>query len=442
MQEAVLPAVQQRHKWRRLFPWLIPLIGLSLAAGWYLAAGPRASDTGFDKPFTVLALGADERPGSPGRSDSIMLVSFHPAEYRLRVLSIPRDTWARIPGHGWDKINHAYANGRETLSVKTVEELLAIPIDHYVVVSMEGFRNIVDILGGVDIEVDHDLKYHDPFDQPPLHIDIKAGRQHLDGTTALHFVRYRNDSMSDWGRMKRQQAIIRALIEQARRPQNLVRLPAVIARLYGAIRTDLPLGRVTRLALIMKSHPDLNLETASLSGQGRWIGGGYYLELDLFEARKMTYRFLHGEEPGPDYLAAARKAANQYRESVARALARAKPAPAESQPPAGAGPSSTDTGRPGPSFTLLLVDASASNVGPDQATRLTNAGFRIVQLVTGDRTEPQTVLIIHDSAPESGQSVKKLQALFPTANLVTAPGQGYPAQAEVILGKDLAPPPL
>ncbi len=84
MQEAGLPAVPKQHKWFRFFPWLLALIGLSLAAGWYLAAGPLAGDAGFDQPFTVLALGADERPGSPGQSDSIMLISFHPAEYRLR----------------------------------------------------------------------------------------------------------------------------------------------------------------------------------------------------------------------------------------------------------------------------------------------------------------------------------------------------------------------
>jgi len=119
----------------------------------------------------------------------------------VSLLSVPRDTRVKIPGHGWDKINHAYANGGSQLSQKAVENLLGIPIDYYVTIDFAGFYKIVDAVGGVDVDVEKRMYYEDPYDE--LVIDIQPGMQHMNGKTAIQYVRYR-DSEGDIGRIERQ----------------------------------------------------------------------------------------------------------------------------------------------------------------------------------------------------------------------------------------------
>ena len=103
-------------------------------------------------PFSVLVLGVDEREGDSGRSDTMIVLTVNPNQNSIKMLSIPRDTRTEIVGHGTtDKINHAYAFGREEMSIATVEHLLDIPIDYYVKVNMEGFQDIVDAVGGIQV---------------------------------------------------------------------------------------------------------------------------------------------------------------------------------------------------------------------------------------------------------------------------------------------------
>lgn len=104
------------------------------------------------EPFSVLMLGVDERSGDKGRSDTIIVITVNPNDQSMKMLSIPRDTRTEIVGKGFDdKINHAYAFGNEEMAMATVENFLDIPIDYYIKVNMEGFKDIVDAVGGITV---------------------------------------------------------------------------------------------------------------------------------------------------------------------------------------------------------------------------------------------------------------------------------------------------
>jgi LCP family protein required for cell wall assembly len=167
-------------------------------------------------PQTILVLGSDQRfvdikAKNPVRSDTIILLRLDPDKGATAVMSIPRDLKVKIPGHGTDKINAAYAIGGPTLSVKTIRNLLHIPITHVVNVNFGGFRRAVDRLGCVYTDVDR--RYFND-NSPPFGgggnyatIDVKAGYQKLCGQDALDFVRYRHFD-TDLVRAARQQQFL------------------------------------------------------------------------------------------------------------------------------------------------------------------------------------------------------------------------------------------
>ncbi|WAM30709.1 LCP family protein [Caldicellulosiruptor naganoensis] len=184
-------------------------------------------------PMNILVLGSDEKQG--GRSDTIMLVHIQ-KDFQIIAISIPRDTRVKIEGvKGYSKINAAYAYGKSELAVKTVENVLGIKIDKYVAVNYEAVKKIVDLVGGVDVEVPFHLYYVDTTPGKELYIDIPAGLQHLNGEKAVEFLRWRHNSNGkeygkggDLGRIEMQRKFVYALIEKMLKPQNIVRLPVIV----------------------------------------------------------------------------------------------------------------------------------------------------------------------------------------------------------------------
>ena len=158
-----------------------------------------------------MLLGVDRRADDVGRSDTLMVASVDMDSHKAALLSVPRDTRVAIDGHGYDKINHAYAFGGHELSKSTVERLLGTHIAHYVIIDTKAFQRIIDALGGVDIDVDKRMHYEDPWDDNGgLVIDLYPGQQHLDGAKAIQYVRYR-DGEGDIGRIGRQQKFMKAV---------------------------------------------------------------------------------------------------------------------------------------------------------------------------------------------------------------------------------------
>lgn len=256
--------------------------------------------------ITVLIIGTDSRPGDPGRTDTIILATADTGTGELHLLSIPRDTWVYIDNHGWDKVNAAYAvapdDARPESTMQVVSDLLQVPIDHYVVVHMAGFETVVDLLGGVDIYVEKDMYYYDPMDTPPLVIDLKEGQQRLSGEDALKYVRFRSDDRGDWGRMERQQKFLKALAKEALQVRNLSQAGALAAAVVAAVDTDLTAGDIARLALSARKFNLDQVSSEIVGGFDQWIGGIYFLEPNLADARTLAHRQVFGTEPSADIL--------------------------------------------------------------------------------------------------------------------------------------------
>ena len=160
------------------------------------------------EPVSILLLGADERGNDKGRSDSLMVITLNPKNNSMKTVSIPRDTYTEIVGKGKsDKINHAYAFGGVDMSVATVENFLNVPINYYIEVNMEGFKDIVEAVGGVD--VNNDLE----FSLEGKH--FQKGNIHLTGDQALAYTRMRKeDPRGDFGRQMRQRQVMQGVIKK------------------------------------------------------------------------------------------------------------------------------------------------------------------------------------------------------------------------------------
>jgi LCP family protein required for cell wall assembly len=181
-----------------------------------------------------------------GPTDTMLLLRFDPEAEKLKVLSIPRDTQTYIEGQGVSKINSANALGGPALSAKVTSELLeGVGIDRYIRVNVQGVQSLVDALGGVTVYVPQDMKYQD--DSQHLYINLKKGKQHLDGDKALQFLRFRYDKFGDIGRVQRQQILMRALMEQALNPATLARLPKILSLIQSHLDTNLSVEELVAL---------------------------------------------------------------------------------------------------------------------------------------------------------------------------------------------------
>jgi polyisoprenyl-teichoic acid--peptidoglycan teichoic acid transferase len=227
--------------------------GQSFSIGNVLTKGLNYTIT---RPVNILVMGIDLPLDLPpdkqphvfaGRSDTMMLVRLDPATQSVNILSIPRDTQVEMPEEGLLKINEANVIGGAKASAQVISQNLnGITIDRYVRISTGAFREMVDLMGGVEVTVPIDMKYVDETQH--LNIDLKAGLQTLDGKKAEQFARFRNDQYGDIGRVQRQQQMIRALREKLMNPAMLTRIPGAIEIFQRYIDTNLSTDELLALA--------------------------------------------------------------------------------------------------------------------------------------------------------------------------------------------------
>ncbi|TJY42382.1 LytR family transcriptional regulator [Cohnella pontilimi] len=201
----------------------------------------------------VLLMGGDERgvrQGEIARSDTMMVASFDPSSKKVHLFSVLRDTWVKIPDHGRGRINTALSIGGPDLAMKTVGNLLGLDIQYYVYVDFQGFIKLVDALGGIDYYVEKNMHYTDAADGHQFDIDLKKGQQHLDGSKALQYVRFRHDAMSDFTRTERQRNFLKAVAEKMKSGWNLIRLPEILAQVTPYIETNMATGDMRKLATL------------------------------------------------------------------------------------------------------------------------------------------------------------------------------------------------
>ncbi len=203
------------------------------------------------EPVNILLLGLDRRPqeAGPSRSDVTMLLRLDPRQDTLRLLSMPRDLYVWIPGYGEERINAAHfwgewqaTGGGPALAAQTIRQNFGVPVDGYLRLDFQGFVGLVDALGGVYIEVPAEIRddFFPTDDYGYTRIFIPAGRQKMDGQTALIYVRTRHAS-SDLDRARRQQQVVTALLRRAASPASWLRLPAALRVVRASVDTDLGL---------------------------------------------------------------------------------------------------------------------------------------------------------------------------------------------------------
>lgn len=220
--------------------------------------------------INVLLLGTDLRPGETDvpRTDTMILATFDPQRQSVGLLSLPRDLWVPVPEFGYDaKINtvygigetYAYAGGGPQLAKDTVSSFVGQPVQYYARINFQGFVELIDLIGGVDVAVPFTI-YDDAYptdDYLTTTFYLEAGIQHLDGETALKYVRTRNVD-DDYGRAERQQAVIRAVLDKVLRadmlPTLLPKLPRLLYTMRSSIETDIPMALQLEFANYLRTH--------------------------------------------------------------------------------------------------------------------------------------------------------------------------------------------
>lgn len=298
MQSSNIPSRRAKKK-KRVWPYVVvalcfimaALAGAMFASSSLVdekkAAAPAAEEgllTAKDKA-TIMIMGVDEREDDVGRSDTLMIASIDPKRNKAALLSVPRDTRVKIKGHGFDKINAAYAYGKERLAQDTVENFLGLNIDHYIIINTKSFKRIIDAIGGIDIDVEKRMHYEDPWDDDGgLVIDFRPGKQHMDGAKAITYVRYR-DEEGDIGRIHRQQAFMKACVDKIVSPSIIPRLPMVIKEIVEAVNTDLTFRQMLEFVGTLKEAKSNGLRAEMVPGRPLYIDGISYWIADLTKLR-------------------------------------------------------------------------------------------------------------------------------------------------------------
>ncbi len=281
---------------------IIVAVAVLLGGGWAVKAFFLDAGT----PTNILLMGVDE---GKTRTDVVMVAHVDPKQNLVSLVSIPRDTLVEIDCTGIkycvtpDKLAHAHVYGGDDgqeLTKKAVEKLLDIKIDHYVSVDYEGFEGVIDQLGGVDIVIDKNMDYEDPYAHPPLSIHFKAKKepQHLNGKDALRYVRFRADGLGDIGRIERTKKFAHALAVSAKQNGTAAKLPSLVSAMWPYVKTDLDMTTAVSLA---RMAPKVNVDQIQVEmipgsdetlKDGRWVWNA-----DKTKAREIVDRLIKNPKP-------------------------------------------------------------------------------------------------------------------------------------------------
>jgi LCP family protein required for cell wall assembly len=228
--------------------------------------------------INILVLGVDETsPTDPKRSDTMILLSYNPKTNKAYILSIPRDTMIKLDKYGTQKINAAYPIGGPQLAMDTLSQLIGEPVDYYVKIGYEGFKQLVDDLGGVEMNVPVDMNYDDYAGN--LHIHLKKGVQLLDGEKALQLVRFRHGyAEQDLERVKVQREFLLAMFEKAKNPSTSLKIHRILKTINQYVETNIPPVTMLKYADYILKLDKENIKTATLPGTPQYVNGiAYYI---------------------------------------------------------------------------------------------------------------------------------------------------------------------
>ncbi|MGJ9459639.1 LCP family glycopolymer transferase [Oceanobacillus sp. CF4.6] len=232
-------------------------------------AEQRVIDLSEGDPISILLLGVDQREGDRGRPDSLILLTANPKDQSIKMVSIPRDTYTDIIGKETkDKINHSYTYGGVDITIKTIENFLDVPIDYYVEVDMNGFKDLIDAVDGVTVDNTLDFSYKGT--------DFPIGELKLNGEEALLYSRMRSlDPKGDFGRQERQRKIIQGFIKEAVHIETLTNYGSILDVIGDNVKTNLTFDDMKEIRANY-SETRHNMEQIQINGKGREEEGVYY----------------------------------------------------------------------------------------------------------------------------------------------------------------------
>jgi LCP family protein required for cell wall assembly len=248
----------------------------------------------FENPFVLLLYGIDQREGQSdkGRPDTLMLALVDPDLLKVTLISIPRDSYVSIPGRrNKDKINHSFPLGGVDLTIRTIEEWLDTEIYGHVAIDFEGFRELVDLVGGVEVYVDQSVQFDSQADG--THIRLEKGEQVLDGKNALDFVRARLDNRgpryytSDYKRMERQQLVLKELGSEIVSLKSLPKVFSMMNVVGNNVATTLSPDELDFLVRTFYKFDIKKLDTTSVQGDALDLGGIWYEDVPQSEIARI-----------------------------------------------------------------------------------------------------------------------------------------------------------
>ncbi|WP_173916952.1 LCP family protein [Halobacillus sp. Marseille-Q1614] len=215
-----------------------------------------------DGKTNVLVLGVDQRENETPRSDTIMIAQYDENGETAKVASLMRDMYVNIPGHGYNKLNAAFAFGGPELMRQTIKENFGVDVEYYAIVDFNGFTQIVDTLApnGVEVNIEKNMQYK----AGDTNIDLKQGTQSLDGEELLGYARYRSDSQGDFGRVERQQKVIKLLKDELVSFSGVMKAPRLMGTLQPYVDTNIGSGKYLNLGKDFIFNPVNNIDTFNL----------------------------------------------------------------------------------------------------------------------------------------------------------------------------------
>ena len=240
----------------------------------------------------VLLLGSDSRGEKGARTDSIMVAHYNPQTHSVKLISLMRDMYVTIPEHGQQKLNAAYSFGGPELLRETIKQNFDLDIHHYAIVDFKGFVKAVDLLVPDGIEVDIPYEMSDG-----IGMTLEKGRQQLNGEELLGYVRFRQDRLSDFGRVQRQQEVVSKLKEEAVSLNSVTKLPELLNLLKTYVDTNINTSTLLAIGKDILTNESGEIQTMRIPEDGsfqneRYDGIGEVLEVDFDQNKEALEKFL------------------------------------------------------------------------------------------------------------------------------------------------------
>lgn len=299
---------KKRIRWSSIFLLLFLLVGaLALYSFMQFRSGVSKSEKAVEENkqeyhfngerdrnglTNILLIGSDARGKETSRSDTIMIASYNPDTESYKLTSIMRDTYVEIPGHGKNKINAAFAFGGPELLRQTIKENFDVSLQYYSIVDFEGFVRLIDEAFPAGVEVDVEKRMSEG-----IGVTLEPGVQKLDGQHLLGYVRFRHDAVGDFGRVERQQKVIKEVRKEFASIQTLPKLPKLVGVLTPFINTNMDTGDILFMGKGLISKDNRNIDTMRIPVEGtfenqRVSGAGAVLVINMEENRNALEEFL------------------------------------------------------------------------------------------------------------------------------------------------------